>query len=156
MKRFHVNVAVRDLEKSIGFYSSLFGAAPNVRKADYAKWMLEDPRVNFAISTRSPGAGVDHVGLQADDEAELAEIRQRLAAADLSVLDQPDVTCCYARSSKAWVTDPDGLAWETFLTRGEATEYGDGTVTPEVRLESAAACCDAAPAAGPAGRCCGV
>ncbi len=155
MKRFHVNVAVRDLEQSVGFYTSLFGVAPSVRKADYAKWMLEDPRVNFAISARGPGAGVDHVGLQTDDEAELAEIRRRLATAELSVLDQPDVTCCYARSTKAWVKDPDGLAWETFLTRGEATEYGDGTVTPEVRLESAA-CCDAAAATAPAGRCCGV
>jgi catechol 2,3-dioxygenase-like lactoylglutathione lyase family enzyme len=153
MKRFHVHVNVHDLDASIRFYSNLFDAAPAVVKSDYAKWMLDDPRVNFAISTRDRAAGVDHLGLQAEDGAELAEIGRRLAAADAVTLAESATTCCYARSDKYWAEDPQGLRWETFHTFGEATTYyapeGAGAVTEEARgapriaNESAAqvACC---------------
>jgi catechol 2,3-dioxygenase-like lactoylglutathione lyase family enzyme len=127
MKRLHVHVSVDDLDRSIGFYSALFDAAPAVVKTDYAKWMLEDPRVNFAISARGGvHAGVDHLGIQAEDESELAEVYERLQAAEGPVLRQGAVTCCYHESEKSWIADPSGVNWETFLTRGEATSYGDG------------------------------
>jgi len=124
MKRLHVSLSVEDLDASVRFYSRLFAAAPGVLKPDYARWMLEDPRVNFAISTRQSGRGVNHLGIQAEDDGELAEVFARLQEAGGPVLDEGDTTCCYARSTKQWITDPQGVAWETFLTRGEAAVYG--------------------------------
>jgi len=118
MKRFHVHVGVEDLERSILFYSGLFGAEPTVRKPDYAKWMIDEPRVNFAISQRGSGnVGVNHLGLQAESDDELAGLRDRFQAADASsVIDEPGVHCCYAKGDKHWVTDPQGIAWEAFHT----------------------------------------
>ncbi|HEX4158009.1 MAG TPA: ArsI/CadI family heavy metal resistance metalloenzyme [Rhizomicrobium sp.] len=126
MKRLHVHVAVDDLEKSIGFYSTLFAAEPTVTKPDYAKWMLDDPRVNFAISARGTRtSGVDHVGIQVETDGELRELADRLKAAGEITRDQEAATCCYAQSNKAWVNDPSGIRWETFFTFGEATVYGE-------------------------------
>ncbi len=125
MKRLHVHVAVEELAPSVRFYSSMFGSAPTVLKSDYAKWMLDDPRVNFAISARGRMAGLDHLGIQVEDADELLEVYGRLKAAERPVLEQGATTCCYAKSEKAWVQDPSGLAWETFLTRGENTTYGE-------------------------------
>ena len=143
MKRFHVHVAVHDLKQSIRFYSALFGAQPSVEKPDYAKWMLEDPRVNFAISTRGSKAGLDHLGIQAEDAAELEDLGSRLAQADVAVMPQKDAACCYAKSDKYWTLDPQGVAWESFHTLDSVPTYGSAT-----RIELAepkAACC--APAA---------
>ena len=123
MKRFHIHVGVTDLEKSVQFYSTLFGQKPTKLKEDYAKWMLEDPRLNFAISTRSNEQGVDHVGIQVENAPELAEITERLKKADLSVYDEGETTCCYAESNKAWVKDPSGLAWETYQNMADADVY---------------------------------
>lgn len=125
MKRLHVHVAVENLEQSIGFYSTLFGATPAVVKADYAKWMLDDPKVNFAISDRAAVAGVDHLGIQVESSEELSELAERLKAAGEVTRDQEATTCCYAQSDKSWVNDPSGLRWETFHTFGEATVYGE-------------------------------
>lgn len=125
MKRLHVSVAVNDISESIRFYSALFGADPTVTKPDYAKWMLEDPRVNFSISSRSPTKGVDHLGIQVDDDAELAGVAERLARAGRLVHEQKATTCCYAHSNKAWVHDPEGVAWETFHTFGQSAVYGE-------------------------------
>ena len=125
MKRMHVHVAVEDLGRSIGFYSSLFGAEPTVVKGDYAKWMLDDPRVNFAISDRARVPGVDHLGIQAESAKELAELAGRLKAAGEVTRDQEATTCCYAKSDKTWVDDPSGVRWETFHTTGEAVVYGE-------------------------------
>ena len=133
MKRFHVHVAVPDLEKGIRFYSTFFGSEPTVVKPDYAKWMLDDPRVNFAISQRGGKPGVNHLGLQVDDDRELTEIHARLQAADSSVVEEKNVACCYARSDKYWVTDPAGVAWESFHSLGTVPFYGE--------KEKAAACC---------------
>lgn len=108
MKRFHVHLHVESLDKSIGFYSQLFGAEPSRVESDYAKWMIEDPPVNFAISTRGGRPGIDHLGIQSDDPADLAEMKQRAQAADMALLDEGETTCCYARSEKHWVTDPQG------------------------------------------------
>ena len=118
MKRLHVHVSVHDLDKSVGFYSALFSAPPTVRQDDYAKWMLDDPPLNFAISTRGGKPGVDHLGIQTDDPAELAALKARAQQADLALLDEGEVSCCYARSEKHWVTDPQGVAWEHFHTLG--------------------------------------
>lgn len=126
MKRMHIHVAVSDLEPSIAFYSKLFDAQPTVVESDYAKWMLDDPRVNFAISARGVSPGLDHLGLQVDSGSELQEIHDRLDAAGQSMLSQKETTCCYARSDKHWVTDPQGLAWETFHTLGSAPVFGAG------------------------------
>lgn len=127
MKRLHVHVGVHDLARSIDFYSTLFAAEPSVRKTDYAKWMLDDPRVNFAISTRgADGAGVRHLGIQVENSDELADVYARLSKADGPVLEEGATTCCYAKSEKSWINDPQGVAWETFLTRGESTTYGGG------------------------------
>jgi catechol 2,3-dioxygenase-like lactoylglutathione lyase family enzyme len=126
MKRLHVHVGVTDLDQSIRFYSTLFAAEPTVRKPDYAKWMLEDPRVNFAISHRPGGGGVRHLGIQVENGAELADVYDRLKAADGPVLEEGATTCCYARSEKSWISDPQGVAWETFLTFGDSTTYGGG------------------------------
>ena len=125
MKRMHVHVAVDDLARSIGFYSSLFGASPTVVKDDDAKWMLDDPRVNFAISDRARAPGVDHLGIQVDSRHELEDLAGRLKDAGQTTRDQQATTCCYARSDKAWVNDPSGLRWETFHTFGDATRYGE-------------------------------
>ena len=157
MKRLHVNVGVADLDQSIRFYSTLFGAEPSVREGDYAKWMLEDPRVNFAISTRTAVPGLDHLGIQAETSEELDEIAGRLKAADTSVFEQKDAACCYARSDKAWVRDPAGLSWETFHTTGQITTYGGDTAktapaetapTPGPTAASSS-CCAPGPSAVP-------
>jgi catechol 2,3-dioxygenase-like lactoylglutathione lyase family enzyme len=151
MKRLHVHVGVTDLEKSISFYSELFAAAPTVRKDDYAKWMLEDPRVNFAISYRPDKGGVRHLGIQVENGDELAEIYARLRAADAPVLEEGATTCCYARSEKSWINDPQGVAWETFLTFGESTTYGGGAdgAAPESHAASKPApCCSPREAVG--------
>ncbi|HEY2050477.1 MAG TPA: ArsI/CadI family heavy metal resistance metalloenzyme [Caulobacteraceae bacterium] len=145
MKRFHVHVAVDDLGQSIGFYSNLFGVEPAVLKDDYAKWMLEDPKVNFAISTHGGQAGVDHLGIQVESGDELGELAGRLKAAGEVTRDQEATTCCYAKSDKAWVNDPSGLRWETFHTFGEATVYGEDEPGAKAASKSQAACC--APAA---------
>jgi catechol 2,3-dioxygenase-like lactoylglutathione lyase family enzyme len=126
MKRLHVHVAVPDLDQSIRFYSTLFGAGPVKVEPDYAKWMLEDPRVNFAISARGAAPGIDHVGVQVDSRAELDELANRLKSAGEKTLDEEAVACCYAKSDKAWVHDPAGVRWETFYTFGNATTYGEG------------------------------
>jgi hypothetical protein len=123
MKRFHVHVNVEHLESSIRFYNTLFGATPSVVKPDYAKWMLDDPRINFAISQRGRQLGVDHLGLQAEDDAELADIGTRLQSADAVALAEKGTSCCYAHSDKYWVEDPQGVRWESFHTHGEATTY---------------------------------
>lgn len=126
MKRLHVHVGVDDLARSTSFYSTLFGAEPTVVKPDYAKWMLDDPRVNFAISGEGHAAhGIEHLGIQVENADELAEVYGRLKAADRPVLEEGATTCCYAKSEKSWITDPDGVVWETFLTSGESTIYGD-------------------------------
>ena len=127
MKRFHIHVGVENLEQSIRFYSSLFAAEPTVLKPDYAKWMLEDPRVNFAISKRGSSVGIDHLGIQAEDVDELADIHGRLESAGATVLEEGETTCCYARSEKFWIRDPQGVAWETFHTLGESTVYGSSS-----------------------------
>jgi catechol 2,3-dioxygenase-like lactoylglutathione lyase family enzyme len=151
MKRMHVHVGVSDLDRSIAFYSALFGTGPSVLKGDYAKWMLEDPRVNFAISAgRHATKGVEHLGLQAEDAGELAEVYGRLKAADRPVLEEGRTTCCYAQSEKSWIADPDGVVWEAFFTDGEATVYG-GSPALATLAEEAASCCDAET---PQGRCC--
>ncbi|HUB90346.1 MAG TPA: ArsI/CadI family heavy metal resistance metalloenzyme [Dyella sp.] len=138
MKRFHVHVNVEHLDDSIRFYTTLFGATPSVVKPDYAKWMLDDPRVNFAISQRGRPAGIDHLGVQADDETELTTIGERLLAADAVALAEQGTTCCYARSDKFWAEDPQGVRWETFHTLGEATTY---THAPAQADASAGTCC---------------
>jgi catechol 2,3-dioxygenase-like lactoylglutathione lyase family enzyme len=135
MKRLHIHVSVRDLDISVRFYSTLFGATPAVLKADYAKWMLDDPLVNFAISTRGAPAGIEHLGIQVADEGELQEVYERLKKADRPVLEEGETACCYAKSEKSWIEDPQGVRWETFLTTGGSTVYGSEAP------ESAAACC---------------
>ena len=138
MKRFHVHVHVEDLARNIDFYSKMFGTQPARVEADYAKWMLDDPAVNFAISTRGMQAGIDHLGFQTDDPAELAEMKARAEAADMTLLDEGATTCCYARSEKHWVTDPQGVAWEHFHTLGEIPVFRDLT------LADSAGCCEPA------------
>ena len=141
MKRFHVHAHVEDLGKSIAFYSKLFGAEPTRLESDYAKWMLEDPRINFAISTRGGKPGVDHLGLQTDSDEELAELKARAREADLTLLDEGETTCCYARSDKYWLTDPQGIAWEQFHTLGNIPVFS------EKQAEGASAACCATNAA---------
>jgi catechol 2,3-dioxygenase-like lactoylglutathione lyase family enzyme len=152
MMRLHVHVAVGDLEKSIGFYSALFDAKPALVKPDYAKWMLDDPRVNFAISTRGHAPGLDHLGIQVEDKTELSEVYTRLRKAGGAILEQGETSCCYARSEKSWIDDPAGISWETFHTTGESITYGDGSGEREARITSAKACCAPAPASSSA--CC--
>jgi len=138
MKRFHVHVSVNDLAQSIRFYSNLFGAEPSVQKPDYAKWMLDDPRVNFAISKRGAAAGVDHLGLQVESAEDLTGLEAQLRQADSALRAEPGTTCCYAQSDKYWVTDPQGVAWETFHTLGSAPTFS----APNQAAEPAAnACC---------------
>jgi len=136
MKRFHVHLHVDDLAKSIAFYSRLFAAEPARTEADYAKWMLDDPRLNFAISTRGAQTGIDHLGLQTDDPAELAEMKSHAESADMALLDEGQTSCCYARSEKHWVTDPQGIAWEHFHTLADIPVFGESRAA-----ETASACC---------------
>lgn len=154
MKRFHVHVSVADLGESVGFYSTLFAAPPTVLKTDYAKWMLDDPRVNFAISVRGAGAGLDHLGIQVESTDDLGEIGARLTNAGRTVLEQKNAACCYARGDKGWVSDPSGISWETFVTFGDITNYGND-IAPRASRNAAAAesCC--APTVAPATSCCG-
>jgi catechol 2,3-dioxygenase-like lactoylglutathione lyase family enzyme len=148
MKRLHVHVAVDNLQASIGFYSTLFAATPSVVKEDYAKWMLDDPRVNFAISARDGRMqGVDHLGIQVETDNELRELSGRLKSAGETTRDQESATCCYAQSNKAWVNDPSGIRWETFFTFGEATAYGED----EPLAVPQSGCC---PAPKPKAACC--
>ena len=141
MKRLHINLAVDDLAQSVQFYSTLFAAPPVVSKPDYAKWMLDDPRVNFAIAARGRKPGLDHFGIQVEDGSELREVYQRLHNAERPVLEQGKTTCCYAKSEKAWISDPQGIAWETFLTFGDSTVYGDDGDMSEIETTPATACC---------------
>jgi len=139
MKRLHVHVAVNDLAQSLRFYSALFAAEPTVKKDDYAKWQLDDPRVNFAISTRGKVAGLDHLGIQAENDAELEDIASRLAQADVAVMPQKGAACCYAKSDKYWTLDPQGVAWESFHTLDAIPVFGLDTAT--MPQERTAACC---------------
>ncbi len=139
MKRFHVHVGVHDLQHSIRFYSALFAAQPTVVKDDYAKWQLDDPRVNFAISLRAKKAGVDHLGIQAENGEELADLASRLAQADVAITEQKGASCCYAKSDKYWTLDPQGIAWESFHTLESAPVYGKDTSVRETKAK--AACC---------------
>ena len=145
MKRLHVHVGVDDLTASTRFYSTLFGAPPTVERTDYAKWMLDDPRVNFAISTGHAARGIEHLGIQVETPAELAEVYDRLQAADRPVLAEGATTCCYAKSEKSWTSDPQGVVWEAFLTNGSATNYGTGASLEALTAGSATAA---------AGQCC--
>jgi catechol 2,3-dioxygenase-like lactoylglutathione lyase family enzyme len=133
MKRFHVHVSVDNLDESIRFYSTVFATRPTVQHADYAKWMLEDPRVNFAISTHRQPEGVNHLGFQVDTDDELRSMHAQLEAAGAQLIQENEQPCCYARSDKYWVTDPTGIAWETFHTLGSIPVYGDAALVPEKR-----------------------
>jgi catechol 2,3-dioxygenase-like lactoylglutathione lyase family enzyme len=155
MKRFHAHVRVDDLESSVRFYSTLFGTEPAVLKADYAKWMLDDPRVNFAITAGSTSTGLDHLGLQVESDEDLAIVAGRLDAAGQSVMKQTNAACCYARGNKGWVSDPSGISWETFHTFGESTVYGNDVAPRPLASKAAAesdACCAPAPSSNSA--CC--
>jgi len=163
MKRLHVHVSVDDLAQSIRFYSTLFAAEPTVLKADYAKWMLDDPRVNFAISTGcryGHAAGFSHLGIQAEDESELAEVYNRPSQAERPIVEQKATTCCYAKSDKQWIADPQGVPWETFLTYGESTVYGESDSLAQLRkaadrgVHEPAAPAQAAAEPAPADACC--
>lgn len=123
MTRLHIHVSVDDLEQSTKFYSALFGVEPSKQKPDYAKWMLEDPRINFAISARGAKAGLDHLGIQAEDASEMVTLRERIKQADMKTFDEGEANCCYAKSDKTWVQDPSGIAWETYHTMGEVEFY---------------------------------
>lgn len=164
MKRLHVHVGVADLDRSIAFYSTLFAAEPTVIKPDYAKWMIEDPRVNFAISSgRRSAVGIEHLGIQVEDEAELADVYGRLQSADRPVLEEGATTCCYAKSEKSWIADPDGTLWEAFLTHGETTIYGDSPAFEALAAEGACCasetpqgeCCEPKPGLAAGAPCCG-
>jgi len=150
MKRFHVHVSVQDLPESLRFYSDLFGAPPSVVKDDYAKWMLEDPRINFAISRRGRAAGVNHLGFQVDSDEELKDLREQVSKAGIAALDQAGASCCYAKSDKYWIEDPQGVAWETFHTLSSVPIFGEVTrrsgeksacCVPTKETEAGAACC---------------
>lgn len=151
MKRLHLHVAVDDIATATRFYSTLFAAEPTVAKSDYAKWMLDDPRVNFAISARGRAPGVEHLGIQVDSEAELGEVYARMRQADAPVLEEGHTTCCYAKSQKSWITDPAGVPWEVFHTYGGSAVYGGGETAVDPRLASTAK----APEAAPVRACCG-
>jgi lactoylglutathione lyase len=150
MKRFHVHLHVEHLPASIAFYSKLFGAEPSRIEADYAKWMIDDPRLNFAISTRGTGQGIDHLGIQADSAEELAELKARAEAADLALLDEGSTTCCYARSDKHWLTDPQGIAWEHFHSLGSIPVFSEGEpgdAATGLAATATTACCPPSPRA---------
>lgn len=151
MKRLHVHVSVGDLADSVRFYSAMFGEEPTVLKDDYAKWMLEDPRVNFAVSRRGRAGGLDHLGIQVDSGEELAEVSRRLASAERPLVEQTDAACCYARSDKSWVSDPQGIAWETFHTHGDHTVYGEDRIDrADLEVVEPKSCCAPACCAEPA------
>jgi len=154
MKRFHVHVHVNDLDASVQFYSTLFGEEPVVIKRDYAKWMLEDPRVNFAISSGANTPAIDHLGFQVESDEDLTAIAQRLNAAGESALEQENATCCYARGNKRWVSDPNRIPWETFHTLGESTVYGNDIASRReaTARQTSEACC--VPAASAGSGCC--
>ena len=137
MKRLHVSIGTADLDESVRFYKALFGSEPTVLKPDYAKWMLDDPRVNFAVTTKEGGHGVAHLGIQAESREELTELFGRVAATGADVFDEGDTTCCYAESTKQWVDDPQGVTWENFLTHGASADFGHVPERP-----SRAPCCD--------------
>src|ERR1700674_3978423 len=143
MKRFHAHVRVEDLARSVRFYSTLFAIEPTVLKDDYAKWMLEHPRVNFAISTHcGEAAGLSHLGIQAEDETELGEVYERLALAERPIFDEKATTCCYAQSDKQWIADPQGVHWETFFSYGESTVYGVSSAQQQLeQITAGAVCC---------------
>jgi lactoylglutathione lyase len=147
--RFHVHTHVEDLQTSIAFYSKMFGAQPTRTESDYAKWHLDNPRLNFAISTRGGKAGIDHLGFQADSEQELAELKARAQSADMPLLDEGATTCCYARSEKHWVTDPQGIAWEHFHTLGDIPVFSENSKATASPTPQAGACC--APRGKPVG-----
>ena len=160
MKRFHVHVHVSDISQSVAFYSKLFAAEPARLEGDYAKWMLDDPRINFAISTRGTATGVDHLGFQTDDATELADLKSRAQAADMALLDDGTTSCCYARSEKHWVTDPQGVAWEHFHTLGNIPVFSE-RAAPATEADGTACCASTAPepaavAAAPPGKPVGV
>lgn len=144
MKRFHVHVGVEDLDANVRFYSTVFGQPPSVLKADYAKWMLDDPRVNFAISRRGAPAGLDHLGVQVDSGEELTTLREQVRAAEIAALDQTGAQCCYAESDKYWITDPQGIAWETFHSLDSIPVFGADT--QKQAADASAACCAPSPA----------
>lgn len=125
MKRMHVSVSVKDLDKSITFYSSIFGQRPALVRDDYARWMVQDPILNFSIQSRGRPIWIDHVGMQADNDEELQDVFERMKASERPILEMGEITCCYSRQSKSWVTDPQGLFWEAFITKGDQTVYGD-------------------------------
>jgi catechol-2,3-dioxygenase len=154
MKRLHVHVSVDDLTKSISFYSALFATEPSVTKPDYAKWMVNDPLLNFAISTRGAKSGLDHFGIQVETADELQNVYDRLQTADRPVFEESATTCCYARSEKAWIADPQGISWETFLTFGESTVYGDSTDLGPNHVATGSACCASQTQAASANNCC--
>ncbi len=161
MLRMHVHVGVKNLEESVRFYSSLFAAQPTVHKPDYAKWMLDNPRVNFAISARGTEPGIEHLGIQAESDEELREVYSRLAKAEAPVLEEGSTVCCYAKSEKSWIDDPQGVSWETFHTTGESTVYGHerteaACCVPTVENATAEACCTPSVKADavPGGGCC--
>lgn len=141
MKRLHVHVGVEDLDRSIAFYSKLFGAEPSVVKPDYAKWMVDDPRVNFAISAANAAKGIEHLGIQVESVEELGEVYGRLKAADRPVLEEGRTTCCYAKSEKSWISDPDGVIWEAFFTDGASTVYGESPTLGAVSGDAADDAC---------------
>jgi len=149
MKRFHVHVHVDDLAKSVAFYSKMFAAEPTRHESDYAKWMLDDPRINFAISTRGGEPGVDHLGIQTDTADELVDLKARAQAADLSLADEGETTCCYARSEKHWITDPQGVAWEHFHTLGDIPVFSQRSSDPAA--QASACCASDAPRGKPVG-----
>jgi catechol 2,3-dioxygenase-like lactoylglutathione lyase family enzyme len=138
MKRIHIHVGVEDLDQSIRFYNALLGAQPIKTKSDYAKWMLDDPRLNFAISTRPGKTGVDHLGLQVDEDSTLEELRERFKSADMSVYDEGETVCCYARSDKTWVKDPSGVAWEAYKTMEDVALFSSAVATEDGALRAAA------------------
>jgi len=139
MKRFHVHIAVHNLVESIGFYSALFGTEPNVAKPDYAKWQLDDPRINFAISQRGAKAGLDHLGIQVESGDELEALNQQLTQAAITVEEKKASACCYSESNKYWTLDPQGIAWETFHSLASIPLFGDDTPVPVKKVASA--CC---------------
>jgi hypothetical protein len=165
MKRMHIHVGVKNLDESVGFYSALFGAQPVKLKPDYAKWMLEEPHLNFAISTRSGKIGVDHMGLQVDDAGELAALRDHMSAANISTHSDGETTCCYAKSEKSWVEDPNGIAWEAYHTMEDAQIYSGSDAVAHNAVNEAACCtpetaqgvcCAPKPELAASSACCGV
>ena len=162
MKRLHVHVSVEDLSQSIQFYRTLFATEPTVTKSDYAKWMLDNPYVNFAISQRGGAIGIEHLGIQTETPEELHEVYARLKQAERPVLQEGTTTCCYAESEKSWITDPQGLAWETFLTTGQSTVYGRDPALAAINVEACCTpetpqgvCCSPKPERPAAASCCG-